>query len=271
MKIISSVVKVKSLLLNSYDNVGIKHSVESNDKEFIQLYLDDFCNKYLKNIFELLDKKENSNKSHSLLNNPNIYLISNILEKNIFDIGCYIDEYSNYYCDLILEFNNNSNIFYIRWVDKIEEISTFDDLNNCIDSELRKKIFTNISKLLNKFCNCEIFYSLIECYDYLKKNCIFRNNSNVKYNLRLNNFTLEDAIIHFIDLSIIEILELMDIRFSNLEKLGKLINYLEKTLPNKKRIKSNHYSKTKLNFVKYTWDELGSIKLLVNKWCKDNK
>jgi predicted restriction endonuclease len=63
----------------------------------------------------------------------------------------------------------------------------------------------------------------------------------------------------------------MDIRFSNLEKLGKLINYLEKTLPNKKRIKSYHYIKTKLNFVKYTWDELGSIKLLINKWCKDNK
>jgi hypothetical protein len=202
--------------------------------------------------------------------NPNIFLISTILQKNIFDISSYIDEYSNYCYDIILEFNDNSKLSYIRWSDKIV-LNNDNDINNYTGKEFKKKIFENISLLLNKFTNCIIFGSIYELYEYLRKNCIFRNNSNIRHNIVINNFSIENSIIYFMSLSIIEILEFMNIRFPNLEKLGKLIDYLEKTLPNQKRIKNNYYIKINLNLVKYTWDELGSIKYLVNKWCEDNK
>lgn len=270
MKFIKSNINVKSILLDSPDNLGIKSKIQTNDQEFIEAYLEDFSKKYLLNIIDLLDNKEYSKKSHSLLNNPNIFLISSILEKKIFDVECYIDEFSNYHYDIILEFNNDSNIIYIRWTDKVDLINN-DDINKYTGKKLKKKIFENISKLLNKFSNCEIFESIYELYDYLKSNCIFRNNSNIRNIIGINKFTIEYSIIHLMSLSIIEILEFMNIRFNNLEKLGKLIDYLEKTLPNKKRIKSNIHSKINFNFVKYTWDELGSIKCLINNWCENNK
>lgn len=208
-----------------------------------------------------------------LINTPNIITISYYLKKQIFDIECYMDNFSNYYYDVIWSIEHDSKTIYLRWVDKFDIIDNILDFKEYGIDELKikNKIREIICDFINKFSNCQLFESVEELYKYLKYNCIFRNNINIKKKIGIINDTIDDNIIHHRNLSIIEILECMNIRFKNLEKLKELINYLDKVLPVKKRTKSNFKNlKIPFNLVKYTWDELGSIKCLVSEWCKNN-
>jgi hypothetical protein len=184
-----------------------------------------------------------------------------------------MDNSSNYYYDIIWSIEQDSKTIYLRWVDKFDIIdNTIDFKEYGIDElKIKNKITEIICDFINKFSNYQLFESVEELYKYLKYNCIFRNNINIKKKIGIINDTIDDNIIHHRNLSIIEILECMNIRFKNLEKLKELINYLDKILPVKKRTKSNYKNlKIPFDLVKYTWDELGSIKCLVSEWCKNN-
>lgn len=252
--------KMKTINLDSSNiNVRIKSNqpdiITKNCQNIVDIFLENFTNKF------------------PIICIPNIITILYYLKKPIFDIQCYMDNLSNYYYDVILCVEEDSKTIYIRWVDKLDLIdNTIDFKEYGIDElKIKNKITEIVCDFLNKFSNCQIFKSVEELYKHVKYNCIFRNNINIKKKIGIINDTIDDNIIHHRNLSIIEILECMDIRLKNLEKLKELINYLDKILPVKKRTKSNYKNlKIPFDLVKYTWDELGSIKCLVGEWCKSN-
>lgn len=246
---------IRQSVKQDLDN-NINYNINNNDK-----FVESICEETIQNMIVRFSKQ------YPVIRSPSIFSIPIYLKKNIFDTQSFSNKFNEDCYDLIVKFEENSIIKYVRWEDKLDSLDTDYNLNSLNDIELKNKIQEIVLYFIEKFTNCQVFDSLDELYNYLKINCIFRSCIKIKKMLGIQMESLEDNIIKRNSMSLINILESIKIIIYNFDQLEVLHNYLLKNLPHKKRKKSLiRYPELTFELIDFTWDELGSIKCLIIDW-----
>ncbi len=169
------------------------------------------------------------------------------------------------YCDIIMEYNYQDKIYYIRWFEEVINFKLIPVINNIKDMSpdlKRKKIFELVDKYLTKFFLAQVFNNLEQTYDYLKFNCVNRNNKKILDKLKKYQ-TINDLVTNKKNTNIFELLEITNSHILSQKEICDLDNYLQKNIPNKR--KKVQYKKNIYTY-QYYWYEIGSIIILMNDY-----
>jgi hypothetical protein len=169
------------------------------------------------------------------------------------------------YCDIIMEYNYQDKIYYIRWFEEVinfKLVPVINNINNMSPDFKRDKIFKLVDKYLTKFFLAQVFNNLDETYDYLKFNCINRNNKKILDKLKKNQ-TINDLVTNKRDTNIFELLEITYSHILSQQEISDLDNYLQKNIQNKR--KKIQYKKNIYTY-QYYWYEIGSLIILMNDY-----
>ncbi len=246
----------------------LEKKYKSNYKEDILKIL---CDKSIPKLLNII--KKNLKK---IINSPynnicSIMNFSSYCEFHAFDYEMYEDNKKNEYIDILVKYKdeNMTDYIYIRWEEE------FVAINDCVEQSELKELTNTEKQLLiknimvdyvKKFMSGRVFHNLNELYQFLKYNCYNRNNKIIKRKLNIIPKKISDLVINQQKSNIDEILEILDIPLSYNDILD-LDSYLCKVFSKKNRNKV-HIEKfrTKLSLYEYTWQELGSVEILINTW-----
>ncbi len=231
-----------------------------------QIILKSLCDKTLEPIQKVIDKNFSENKIVNESTTLSIFSFVHYTKLKMVDMSIYnVSTNNKEYCDIILEYNYKNQIFYIRWFEEMINHKLpplVRNLSELTQDKKQKQIIGLIDRYLTKFFSAQIFNNLDELYNYVKINCINRNNNKILTKIK-KKITINDLIIRKQDSNIFEILELSNKYILLPEEIKFLDNYLIDNLPTKR--KKIEYKKGIYTY-QYFWYEHGSILTMIDEY-----